>query len=182
MPTRLRAPGYRTGFKTARLGYGRPTVERWRRGIVMKKCDLAAVATVALMVASSPSLAAGDKPAMGGISALPRATVTATGNARIMALIAPGGALLRKKGVASVTNPTTGIYCLKPSSSSINLGTVVPTVSVDFSTTSRTDSIVQLRSVNAYCPAKTSELITLDRVLGGSYLPSNGVQFSVVIP
>ncbi|MFO1049627.1 MAG: hypothetical protein U1E52_17235 [Geminicoccaceae bacterium] len=147
----------------------------------MRSTAAAAVILAAVLAAMSSAHAAGDRPAVGGAALLPRAPVAATGSARIMALIAPGSALLRKKGVASVTNITLGIYCLKPSSTAINLATVVPTVSVDYSATSRTDAIVQFRSVNAYCPAKTLEVITLDRV-SGSYLPSSGVQSSVVVP
>lgn len=141
----------------------------------------AAAILAALMVTSSASFAAGGKPAPSGAAALPRATVTATGNARIMALIAPGGALLRKKGVASVTNAAPGVYCLKPSSSSINLATIVPTVSVDYSRTALVDAVVQFRSLNVDCPAKTVELVTFDRVTG-YYNFSNSVEFSVVIP
>lgn len=107
----------------------------------------------------------------------------ATGNARIMALIQPGGGLLRAKGVASVTNPLTGFYCLRPSSTTIDLATVVPVASVDYSVTSLEDAIVQIRSNRTVCTGRALEFVTLDRRAGGtSYRLSRAVQFSVVVP
>ena len=86
----------------------------------MRRSYLLAIILAVLPGLPSPSFAAGDRPPAGGAAALPRAAVTAIGNARIMTLIAPGSALLRKKGVASVTSISRGLYCLKPSSTSIN--------------------------------------------------------------
>lgn len=151
----------------------------------MRTRTLAYVLAAVVLGPAAASFAAGDKPPEPRALQVPRGgeTVTATGDARIMALIQPGGGLIRAKGVASVTTPQTGIYCLRPSSTTIDLGTVVPVASVDYSVTSLTDAIVQIRSNRTVCTGRVLEFVTLDRRAGGTnYRFSNAVQFSVVVP
>ena len=47
--------------------------------------------------------------------------------------------VLRKKGVAAVTNPYSGIYCIKPSSSTMALGKIVPIVALEVNGTPAAD-------------------------------------------
>src|SRR4051812_11855701 len=84
-------------------------------------------------------------------------------NARLAVVIAATGPtgtfqILRAKGVASVTNPLTGFFCIKPSSTTMRLGRIVPTVSVDAGRTPNADTTVVWSSLNIGCPSGTIEV------------------------
>src|SRR4051812_41148749 len=87
-----------------------------------------------------------------GVSAATGAVVAQAPNARL-ALLVDGGdtpgtfVVLRKKGVASVTNPLTGFYCITPSSSTMKLGKVVPIVALEASGTPNSDTTVAWSSL-----------------------------------
>lgn len=64
----------------------------------------------------------------------------------------------RTKGVASVSNPATGYFCIKPSSTTMKLGKIVPQVTVDAQGTPNSDTTVVWSSLNWVCPAGTIEI------------------------
>jgi hypothetical protein len=66
----------------------------------------------------------------------------------------------RKKGVTSVTNPLTGVYCIKPSNPDVTLSKIVPVVSMEYSGTASADSRAAWSSLNIYCPSGTIEVDT----------------------
>ena len=70
-------------------------------------------------------------------AALPVATTG--GHARLVALIGPGGTVVRAYGVKAVTHPATGIYCIKPSGT-WKVAQVVPAVTVEWGYSSGTRS------------------------------------------
>jgi hypothetical protein len=84
-------------------------------------------------------------------------------NARLAVLIYGGDStgtftVMRKKGVAAVTNPATGWFCIKPSSSTMKLGRIVPIVTLDAQGTPNADTTAQWSALNWVCPSGTIEV------------------------
>jgi hypothetical protein len=104
-------------------------------------------------------------------------------NARL-ALVVDGNATvgsfttLRKKGVASVTNPYAGIYCITPSSSTMALGKIAPMVTLEVSGTPNPDTMVGWSRLLVYCPNGTIEV---DSFQIGTRMGRNDVGFSLTV-
>jgi len=110
--------------------------------------------------------------------------VTAQAPNSRLALVIDGGdsvgsfEILRKKGVASVTNPLSGVYCVKPSSSTMALGKIVPVVGLDVSGTPNPDTVVAWSRLLANCPNGTIEI---DAYSTGSWVHRNNVGFTLTV-
>lgn len=108
--------------------------------------------------------------------------VKAKGGGRLLVFIGPyePGYVIRSKGVAEVTHPTTGDWCIKPKAS-WKVGEVVPTVSVEWAYSSGASLLAYWRSDGAGCPEGYIEVYTLD-FSSGTPVQSDNVAFTVVIP
>ena len=108
---------------------------------------------------------------------------TAVGNARIAALVSSNGLIIRSKGIASITVPAVGQICIKPQSAAINLNSIVPVATVDWSNSIGVDNVVQYRSSGLGCPAGQISVLTYRRASpSAAYLASSAVAFTIVIP
>ncbi len=106
------------------------------------------------------------------------AAVTA-GAARVDAVI-DGTTIVRGTGVASVTSPGAGEYCVKLSKAS--LSTIPPALTVDWSNSSGNSNLVQWRSAGVGCAA-SGEIDVLTFTFNGStFVRSGDVAFTIVIP
>jgi hypothetical protein len=117
------------------------------------------------------------------------ATPSAIGGAsapgvRLAALIDQGGGVVRSKGVARVTRPATGRYCIYPASGSgVSPSNIVPVVSVDYSNSSVHESLVQYRSAGVHCPSSAIAVVTMaDLDLDGIWGFSSTVAFTIIVP
>jgi hypothetical protein len=156
-------------------------------------------AALAAMTAGSVAIAA--EPAKRSASAKQRqdapvaasraaaSTPSAIGGAvapgvRLAALVDQGGGVIRSKGVARVTRPSTGRYCIYPASGSgVSPSNVVPVVSVDYSNSSVHESLVQYRSAGVHCPSTAIAVVTMaDLDLDGVWGFSNTVAFTIIVP
>ncbi len=109
--------------------------------------------------------------ALGGVSAP---------NARLAALIEQGGGVVRSKGVASVSHPSLGQFCIQPSFA-VNVARIVPVVSVDWSLSLGDASLVQYRSTGFGCPAGQISVLTFSGE-DGSFDLSDLVAFTIYVP
>jgi hypothetical protein len=107
-------------------------------------------------------------------------------NARLVAHIngndhGSGFQIRRAKGVALVTNPADGIYCIRPTDPRMVLGRIVPSVSVDWSESPVNAVMAQWSSTRRGCPRRTISIIT---IVGqdGTWDETNNVGFTVVVP
>jgi uncharacterized protein YbjT (DUF2867 family) len=83
----------------------------------------------------------------------------------------------QNKGVQSVTNPATGIFCVKAApSAGIRAGRAVPTVTVEWNFSANDQTVVQWNAVRQICGAGTFEVRGFDT--GGD---QNNVGFTMVI-
>ena len=116
----------------------------------------------------------------------PRVTTSkaaGSGSARLTALVSPfaTGFLVRGKGVAFVTHPATGEWCIQ-AKAGLNVNTIVPSVSVDFSTSAfGNDHFVQYRSGGNGCPAGSIDVLTFE-LTGGTLVQADTVAFTLVVP
>jgi hypothetical protein len=160
----------------------RATLEvRSKEEMGMRKV-LVAVGLVGGLVASAlagSAIAGGsnDNPgigvqALGGVSAP---------NARIAAFVQAGGAVVRSKGIAAVTHPSTGLYCLDPKSDTIDVNRIVPSLSVDWSMSLGDALMAEWRSAGIGCPAGWIAVLTFDGE-DGTFDLSDSVSFTIVVP
>ena len=90
----------------------------------------------------------------------------------------PGGfAILRAKGVISVSNPQPGVFCIRPVAA-IAPSRVVPNVSTDFYSTGGFDTFAQWNSGRTSCPAGRIQVNTFD---ASSTAAFNDVAFTVTV-
>ena len=103
---------------------------------------------------------------------------------RLAAVIDQGGGVVRSKGLARVTRPATGRYCIYPrTDSGINASNIVPVVSVDYSNSSVHESLVQYRSAGVHCSGNAIAVVTMaDLNLDGVWGFSSTVGFTIVVP
>ncbi len=102
--------------------------------------------------------------------------------ARMAALVGPGGTLVRKRGVASVTHPATGIYCFTPKANlSLDVDRVVAQATVEYGRSSGTANLVQIYASAADCPAGSVEVLTFGDT-GSGFEPSDSVAFNLLVP
>jgi hypothetical protein len=145
-----------------------------------------------LIVTALVSVVAGVLGASGATSALAGRTsndgsapVQAIGGAsskyaRAVALVAAGGSVIRSQGVAAVTHPSIGLYCIDPKDD-YDVTRVVPNVTVDWSTSFGDALLAQYRSSGVGCPAGNIAVLTMSGE-DGTFDPSNDVSFTVTVP
>jgi hypothetical protein len=111
------------------------------------------------------------------------AAAVASSNARLAAVIARGGAIVRSKGVQSVSNPFIGTYCIRPTAASgVSPRNVVPVVTVDYDRSVYNEVMAQYSDTGLDCPSGTVEVLTFDdRNLDAAYFDSNLVGFTIVV-
>jgi hypothetical protein len=103
-------------------------------------------------------------------------------NARLAALIRPGGGIVRQQGVASVTNPEVGLYCIEPEAG-INTNNAIVIVNPEFHFSEVNEIKVQWISRRTTCGPNRFGVVTLeDFNLDARYHRSNHVAFSIVVP
>jgi hypothetical protein len=121
-----------------------------------------------------------------GTAAAARAApvVAVAPNARLAALIKRGGALLRNKGVESVTIQDVGVYCIKPAAATgIDPATAIVMLTVEYFNSSFNEVKVQWATMGSGCGAGRIGVYTLaDANADGIYTFSNQVGFSIVVP
>lgn len=106
-------------------------------------------------------------------------------NARLAALIDGGSTVgsltvVRQVGVAEVTNPATGVFCVRAAASTgIKPAKVVPIVSTEYTLTTGFDTATQWASGRTSCPSGTVEVRTFDTSTSDAV---NGAAFTIVIP
>jgi hypothetical protein len=113
----------------------------------------------------------------------PSAIGGASSTARLAALVDQGGGVIRSKGVSSVSNPSLGLYCIRPrSDSGIVVNQIIPSVTVDYSNSSVVESMAQYRSSGVGCSSGTIAVVTFaDINLDGRYGASDSVAFTIVV-
>lgn len=119
-----------------------------------------------------------DKPAK-----TPRAIGGAVGSERLLAFVNPDGSVERSKAVLSVTRPSTGQFCIKPSVTTIDVNKIVPVVTVDWSNSSGNNNTAQYRSSGSGCPSGTIAILTF--AFNTTTLEmelSNSVAFTLQVP
>jgi hypothetical protein len=100
-------------------------------------------------------------------------------NARLCAF-AGRGSIFRTKGVAAITHPSVGLYCVRPS---VRLGAYVPVVSVDWSTSLGDGSLVQWRSSGIGCPTGNVTIMTFSNGDSSTdFTLSDLVVFTLLVP
>ena len=102
--------------------------------------------------------------------------------AKLAALIAPlpSFKVVLAKGVANVTNPDVGIYCIQPSSKAINIDKIVPVVSVEWGY-SAGDALLAFYEYGTYdCPAGYIEVRTYNFGTGTPVL-ADTVAFTIIV-
>lgn len=144
----------------------------------------AAVLVLGLTLAITPSLmAANDNPDEGSVSAAAAVPgVKAQGGGRLLVLVDKDatGYIVRSKGVAEVTHPATGDWCIKPQAK-WKVEQAVPVVSVEYSLSSGYSLLAFWRSYGSGCPAGNIEVYTYD-FSSGTPVMSDNVAFTVFVP
>jgi hypothetical protein len=92
---------------------------------------------------------------------------------------ASGFQLKRQEGVQTVTNPTAGRFCIRPTvAAGLVVNKIVPSVSTDYYATLGFDAFAQWNSARHGCPVGTITINTFD---AGTGMPQNDVAFTVVV-
>ena len=102
-------------------------------------------------------------------------------NARIAAFVQAGGTVVRSKGVAAVTHPSAGVYCIDPATAGFAVNKAIPTLSVDWSTSLGDALMAHWRSAGIGCPSGWFSVLTFDGE-DGSFDLSDGVSFTFYVP
>lgn len=110
-------------------------------------------------------------------------TIAAQAPGARMAVYIQGGAaagtftVVRQQGVVSVSNPATGVYCIKPVAG-VAPAKVVPVVSTEFVNTAAYDGFAQWSVDKAPCTSGNIRITTFDV---SATAPFNQVAFTVVV-
>lgn len=107
-----------------------------------------------------------------------------TTNAKLAYYYSRGIAPARSKNVASFSNPSTGVYCIKPSASTVlNLSKIYPMVSIEWGTSDGFALLAYWRDVasTSDCASGELEVQTYDFNAGGYPVASGNVSFSFII-
>jgi hypothetical protein len=80
----------------------------------------------------------------------------------VCAVIGQGGSIIRSKNVAAVSHPSTGVYCIKPTDTVVNVRRVVPSVTVDWGPSSGSDLLAFYTENTGACPNNRIEVLTYD--------------------
>jgi hypothetical protein len=105
-------------------------------------------------------------------------------NARLAALIRYDGALIRQKGVSSVTRIDTGVFCILPTSASgITPSRAIVTLTPEYYYSKLNEVKVQWAVNGAGCGSNRIAVYTLADVnADGIYKFSDSVGFSIIVP
>ena len=151
----------------------------------MRKLTLALALTVGLVLGGAAGTAVAAHLANGpggdaeGVAAPVRASAP---SARLAALVRPDGTLARKRGVASVTKPETGEFCITPKASTgIDVARVVPQVSVEWGLSIGNANLAQVYANADDCPAGDLEVRTFNGD-GASFGEADTVAFTITVP
>lgn len=126
----------------------------------------------------------GDKAESSSSEGVPPVAVDAP-NARLAVLISGGTStgsffLRRQVGVAQVSNPDVGVFCIKPTvSSGVKPSKAVPIVSAEYTYTVGFDSFAMWDSGRTGCPTGNIQVNTFD---SAADTRANSVSFTVVVP
>lgn len=101
--------------------------------------------------------------------------------ARLAAIVQAGGGVVRSKNVFAVSHPTNGEYCIRTSMAQSSINMSIPVLTVDWSNSFGNNSLAQLRSSNAGCPLGSFNVLTF-QLVSGSFVRSNNVGFTIVVP
>lgn len=108
----------------------------------------------------------------------------ASSTSRLAAYVKPAG-MVRAKGVAALTHPSVGIYCIKPSSTFINIKNVVPIVSVEWGHSSGSALLAYYFDYTQFsggdCPVGYLEVQTYNFGTGTPVLDDT-VAFTIIVP
>ena len=102
-------------------------------------------------------------------------------NARIAAFVQAGGSVVRSKGITGVSHPSAGVYCVDPKDPAFAVNKIVPTLSVDWSTSLGDALMAQWRSAGIGCPSGQIAVLTFDGE-DGSFDLSDSVSFTIIVP
>ena len=138
---------------------------------------LQATLTVAslLLCAGSAMAATPTKGRPTGVSTLGGVSAP---DARLAALVAFDGSVVRSKGVASVTHPQTGVFCVQPSFS-VNVDTVIPALTPEWIHSPNASVSVQYQSAPLVCPGAIAVFTLTDNGLGWVFADE---AFTIVVP
>ena len=106
-------------------------------------------------------------------------------NARLAALVSGGASagsftVRRQVGVAQITNPQAGVYCVKPAAGTgVKPAKAVPIVGTEYANTSGFDSFAMWNSARPSCPTGNIEVDTFD---SSAEARVNPVSFTIVVP
>jgi hypothetical protein len=111
----------------------------------------------------------------------PQATGFTT-NAKVAYYYSRGFATARSKNVSHFSNPSTGVYCIKPSVA-LNFSKIYPLLSIEWGTSDGFALLAYWRDIasSSDCPAGELEIQTYDFNAGGYPVASGNVSFSFVI-
>jgi len=131
--------------------------------------------------------AAGATEALGGASApTARMSIIVNGNAYVAGPPADFG-ITRSAGVAAVTNPEAGTFCIRPTAAAVpanQVGKLIPSVTVTFNGTDEYMAFAQYVTPRPpACPLGSIAVYTFTADdTGVVTAPNNDVAFSVVVP
>jgi hypothetical protein len=148
--------------------------------LVWKKLAVAAVGVIALTVSS---LAQANNATTSPVNMDPLTQQAGFGTkAKLALLYSPFNGVRRSIGIASVTNPSTGVYCMTPSVP-INLLGIYPTVTVEWGESAGNAVMAFWRDTanGAECSTSQLEVMTFDFNSASKPVLSNQVSFVFVI-
>lgn len=100
--------------------------------------------------------------------------------ARLSVHVDKTGFVFRSKGVRAVTHPSVGQFCITPSGS-YDVRTVLPSISIDWSTSLGNDLRAYYKSTGSGCQTGDISIVTYNNVSGRVAL-SNSVGFIAIVP
>jgi hypothetical protein len=99
-------------------------------------------------------------------------------NVRLAAVISNSGQPIRSKGVASVTHPKTGVFCVQPSFA-VQLNQVVPSLTPDFSLSPDQFVFANYASNSSSC---SNSITVLTFTISFGRLTSADEAFTIIVP
>ena len=139
--------------------------------------------TAGVIALTVSSLAQANNATTGKVNPEPLTQQAGVGTkAKLALLLSPFNGVRRSIGVASVTNPSTGVYCIAPSVP-INLTGIYPQVTVEWGESAGNALMAFWRDTTkgAECDTSQLEVMTFDFNSASKPVLSNQVSFSFVI-
>jgi hypothetical protein len=132
---------------------------------------------VSLLLLAGPAMADTPQKKRPPVVAASLGVVSAP-NVRLAALISNSGMPLRSKGVASVTHPNTGTFCVQPNFA-VQLNQVVPSLTPDFSLSPDQFVFANYASNSGSCP---NSITVLTFTISSGRLTSADEAFTIIVP